>query len=329
MSNHKPLVSVIVPAYNHEKFVGECIESIIKQTYENIELIIVNDGSKDNTSQVVKKYENKCKERFNRFIFIDKKNEGICKTLNRGIKESSGEYLCFLASDDLMLDGCINDLVNYFSNNKDVERIISNFYIYYYNMDKKELCYKEEPKWVSYMNLDRKKFYIENLFQNQITVFGMYRKCVIDKVGLFDESLLIEDWDMNLRLINKNVKLGYISQPLYYYRIHGNNTSNNISNYKFMLEGCLQIINKVEKDSSIIFKDKKKLINKAKSNRYIGTAIILKNAKSDKYKIYVRKAIKQYPFNIKIYKFLIKNLVKDILGPNLTQKFKDKMFKTK
>ncbi|WP_065080045.1 glycosyltransferase family 2 protein, partial [Clostridium coskatii] len=283
MSNHKPLVSVIVPAYNHEKFVGECIESIIKQTYENIELIIVNDGSKDNTSQVVKKYENKCKQRFNRFIFIDKKNEGICKTLNRGIKESSGKYICFLASDDLMLNSCINDLVNYYINNS-VERIICNFYLYHYNINTKELYYNENPKWVNYMNLNRQKFYIENLLQNQITTFGMYCRTVFDKVGLFDESLLIEDWDMNLRLINKDIKLGYVSKPLYYYRKHSKNISSNINSYKFMLKGCLQIIRKVENDDSITFRNKEKVISKAKSNKYIGAAIFLKKIKDIHYK---------------------------------------------
>lgn len=328
MCNHEKLVSVIVPAFNHEKFIGECIESIINQTYENVELIILNDGSNDNTANIIKKYELKCKERFKNFIFINKKNEGVCKTLNRGIRESSGEYLCFLASDDFMVNDCINDLVLYFIKNRDTQRVISNFYIYY-NDQNKELCYKDNPEWINYMNLNRKKFYIENLLQNQITVFGMYCRSAINKVGLFDEKLLIEDWDMNLRMLNANIKFGYISKPLYYYRKHNNNTSDNINNYRLMLNGCLQVIKKVEMDRNIIIKNKQTLVQKAKSNRYIITASILEKYNKNECKKYIIKAIKEYPFDIKVYKFLIKFIVKKILGTKLTYKFKAKMLNKK
>lgn len=308
MNEDKPLVSIIVPSYNHEEFVGECIESIIKQDYKNIELIILNDGSKDNTANIIRSYESACKERFNRFIFIDKENEGICKTLNRGIKESTGEYYCFMASDDFMLENCISEQINYFNDKKSVERVFCNFYRYLYDINKKELNYKKDPKWTKYMNSKREKFYIENLLGNQLAVFGMYKKSVIDKVGLFDEKLLFEDWDISLRILNSNIKLGYISKPIYCYRRHSSNISGN-GNYKFILEGSLQVINKIEKDNTIELKNKAKIIRRAKSNKYISFAYILKESNNEEYKIYLKKAIELDPFNIHILKFRIKSIL--------------------
>lgn len=308
MKECKPLVSIIVPSYNHEEFVGECIESIINQDYKDIELIILNDGSKDNTANIIRSYESACKERFNRFIFIDKKNEGICKTLNRGIKESTGEYYCFMASDDFMLETCISQQINYFKNNESVERVFCNFYRYFYDINKKEINYKEDPKWTKYMNSQRERFYKENLLGNQLAVFGMYKKSVIDKVGIFDENLLFEDWDISLRILNSNIKLGYISKPLYSYRRHSNNISGN-GNYKFILDGSLQIINKIEKDKTINFKNKEKIINRAKSNKYISFAYILKQSNNEEYKTYLKKATELDPFNIEILKFRIKSIL--------------------
>lgn len=313
MTNKKPLVSVIVPAYNHEKFVSECIESILNQTYENIELIILNDGSKDDTAKLIRNYEIKCKKRFNRFVFIDKENEGICKTLNTGIKESKGEYICLLASDDIMDKNALSQLIEYFNKNKEVERVISNFYIYYYDLCKKEINYEKMPKWVDYMNIDTNKLLKENIMQNNITAFGMYKRIVFDKIGFFDENLLFEDWDINLRVINNNIKLGYLSAPLFYYRKHLTNTSTSYENYKFMLKGYIQIIDKIDKDKQINLKNKKFIIKRARSNKYISIAMFLKENKDSNYKMYIRKSIMEFPFNLSVYKALIIIIIKNFI----------------
>ncbi|MBW9151359.1 glycosyltransferase [Clostridium estertheticum] len=326
MSLQNPLVSIVVPAYNHEKYVGECIESIINQTYQNIELIIINDGSKDKTADIIRTYETKCIERFKRFIFINKNNEGICKTLNKGIRESKGEYFCFIASDDCMTNNCINQIVEFFSENKEVERVISNFYMYYFSENKKLLYYKNAPKWITYMNINNNKFLKQNIIQNQLTVFGMYRRTVIDKVGLFDENILFEDWDMNLRIISNNVKIGYVKEPLFYYRQHSNNTCN-ANNFKFMLDGCLQIIEKVDKDNTIVFRDKAKIIKKSRSCRYIDVARALKQNNNIEFKRYVKIAMCECPSNITIYKFLIDSFIKDTIGPKLTKAIKTRVLK--
>ena len=93
-----PLISVIVPTYNAELFLDETLESVLSQTYENWECIIVNDGSTDNTEKIAKKW---C-ERDTRFRYIYKKNGGLSSARNCGIKESKAKYIAFLDADDIL-----------------------------------------------------------------------------------------------------------------------------------------------------------------------------------------------------------------------------------
>ena len=104
------LISVVISAYNHEQYIEECIDSIINQTYENIELIILNDGSNDKTAEIINSKSDHCKIRFKRFLFIDKENEGLPKTLNRGCYKSKGTFLAFIGSDDSYESNAIETL---------------------------------------------------------------------------------------------------------------------------------------------------------------------------------------------------------------------------
>jgi alpha-1,3-rhamnosyltransferase len=97
---NKDLISVIIPAYNHEMYIGETIRSLIIQSYENVELIILNDGSRDNTNQVIRDIRLECEKRFVDFKYINKDNEGIIKTLNKGLSLAGGKFIYIIASDD-------------------------------------------------------------------------------------------------------------------------------------------------------------------------------------------------------------------------------------
>lgn len=103
---NNPLVSVVVPIYNVEAYVNKCIDSIIAQTYRNIEIILVNDGSTDHSRDLIEKYtiDSRCK-------IVDKENGGLSSARNAGIKESSGVYLYFVDSDDYILPNTIEQLV--------------------------------------------------------------------------------------------------------------------------------------------------------------------------------------------------------------------------
>lgn len=107
MEKEKYLVSVIVPVYNVEKYLGRCIESILKQTYKNIELILINDGSDDNSLEICNKFSDTDK----RIRVIDKENTGVSSTRNLGIELAKGRYLCFIDSDDYVENTYIEKLV--------------------------------------------------------------------------------------------------------------------------------------------------------------------------------------------------------------------------
>jgi glycosyltransferase EpsH len=102
-----PKISVVVPVYNVEQYVSQCLDSIINQTYSNIEVIVVNDGSTDNSLSILKSYANKD----NRIKIINKKNGGQSSARNEGIKYASGEYLTFIDSDDWIDADCLHNIL--------------------------------------------------------------------------------------------------------------------------------------------------------------------------------------------------------------------------
>lgn len=98
-----PKISIIIPAYNIENYIGQCLESLINQTYKNIEIIVVNDGSKDNTLSIINEYAQKDK----RIKVIDQENQGVSQTRNNALKQVEAEYIMFVDGDDwLELDTC-------------------------------------------------------------------------------------------------------------------------------------------------------------------------------------------------------------------------------
>ena len=120
--NNNVLVSVIVPVYNVEKFVGETLDSIIAQTYPNIEAICVNDGSEDNSLQVLKRYPNKF-QGIRRILIHNQKNGGLSAARNSGMELATGKYIYFLDSDDKIIPSAISELV-LLAESKNLDQII-------------------------------------------------------------------------------------------------------------------------------------------------------------------------------------------------------------
>lgn len=224
--NELPLVSIIIPAYNHEKYIANTLESIINQTYRNIELIILNDGSIDNTHQVIENYSQILKDRFNKFIYINKRNEGICKTLNIGLKVANGEYIVPFASDDYMFPERIEQQVDFLEKNPDYGMVYTDgFDCNSQGLLGLDCNYRIENLFSARMKFvegDMFDFLIENVFLFPTPTVCIRKDC-FDKVGLYDENLLYEDPDMFLRIAQR-FKIGYIDKLLTIHRIHGANS---------------------------------------------------------------------------------------------------------
>lgn len=190
-------VSVVIPAYNRADFTVEAVQSVLNQSYPNIEIIVVDDGSTDDTYKKLSNYVG-CE-----IEYLHHPNRGASYTRNRGIKYATGKYIAFLDCDDKYDQNKIAFSVNEMKR-QEVDMIYNSAML----IDQEGIAIKiYEPKR---HNL---------LFRNSIMNSVMIKKEVFDKVGLFDEELFIcADWDMWLR-IEEHYKIGYIDFPLTEYRV--------------------------------------------------------------------------------------------------------------
>lgn len=205
--------SIVVPVYNVEKYIRKCIESIITQTYQNFELIIVDDGSTDYSGKICDKYINKSNVKV-----FHKKNGGASSARNYGIKKSKGEYLMFIDGDDFLYDvNCLEEL-NKIINNSNVD-IIQYKMIYYYDKSKK---FKKLPDIVKLEQntLVEKLDYLNTHGQLSISACDKIVKSSIIKNNniYFNENIRAEDidWSLNLYLYAKSLKI--LNYDIYVYR---------------------------------------------------------------------------------------------------------------
>ena len=126
--NKQPLVSIIVPSYNHEKYVIQTLESILEDTYPNKEILIIDDGSSDNSIEIIKKWIEKNKNKINIF-FRHRNNKGICATFNELIDLANGKYILPLPSDDLLFNNTIGERVEILEQNPSKLVLISDAHV--------------------------------------------------------------------------------------------------------------------------------------------------------------------------------------------------------
>lgn len=236
----KNFVSVLIPAYNHENYVQDTIKSIINQTYQNIELIIIDDGSKDSTWQRILEMKEECEKRFVRTYFETKENEGTCKTLNKLLSLARGEYVYIIASDDTTKPLAIEKQVAFLSKNPDYALVVGNNEIIDSESNR---CFWDKKQNLTYNNNARFKTfasYLQHLikFDFRSDKFGRYdmccignhipngyliRKSILKKTGYFTPEAPLEDWWLMLQ-ISKYEKMKYIDEILFSYRCHSSNT---------------------------------------------------------------------------------------------------------
>ena len=223
-----PKVSVVVPTYNRPQYVGQTIESILSQTFQDFEIVVVDDGSTEETRQVLAPYADRIK-------YFYQANQGLCAARNFGFKQTSGEYVAFLDDDDLWLPHTLEKLLEVMIKNPELAFVCADTYLI-------------DPEG----NIDRIKDEIgglnstfNDLYEKwfvQILAVLMRRSC-LEKVGLFDEGVyLSECYDLFLRLA-KRYPFHYIHEPLAKYRIHPTNASKDLET---IIRARRKVINKKE-----------------------------------------------------------------------------------
>ena len=245
-------VSVIVAAYNIEKYIARCLDSILNQTYKNLEIIVVNDGSSDNTGEIIDKYS----ERDTRIKVIHKENGGVSSARNKGIDMSTGDYIGFVDGDDTIEPDMYELLVSNAIN---------------YNCDISHCGYKlienQEEKLIHGTNQiiiqDRKKGILD-LLDGSIVEPGIcnkiFKRSIIDDIRL-DESVKInEDLLFNVILFNKSSKSVFYDAAKYnYIKREGSATTSSLNNIRKVTDP-----RNVYKKILEIFKDDEEILPYAK-----------------------------------------------------------------
>ena len=208
--NIGPLVTILVPSYNHSRYISKCIESIISQTYDNFELIVIDDGSTDESIEILKDL----KIKYN-FTLILQENKGISYTLNKCIKQlANGQYFTFCASDDYWVRDKLSIQVEFMSKNKFYPMCFGKAYIVNSNGD-----IIEDKLGINSHNFDNISFEDIFLLKLHPPVSYFFDIKIFDEIGLYDESVLVEDFYMNLKILSK-YPIGFIDDELFFYRVY-------------------------------------------------------------------------------------------------------------
>ncbi|THB71827.1 MAG: glycosyltransferase [Desulfobulbaceae bacterium] len=219
-----PLVTVVIPAYNHENFIGEAVESVLNQTFSDFELIVVDDGSTDKTGEIVQSYRD---ERLNYYY---QENQDAYNTINRGINLASGKYISILNSDDVYLLDRLERLVNECEQNNlqcvftDVIPI-SDQGVVYHQPDFGWNVWHQKNRSFYFQCADLYIAFLKGNFM--VTTSNLFISAqAAAAVGPFSSLRYLHDYDFIFRVLEKfPAKTRYLhDQQLVKYRIHGGNT---------------------------------------------------------------------------------------------------------
>jgi len=295
------MISVIIPVYNGEYMIKRAIESVLSQTYRDFEIIVVDDGSTDNTSEVLKPYRD-------RIGYFYQENRGVAGARNKGIEKSKGEYIAFLDQDDIWLPEKLELQAKYLDGNTDVSMVYSRYWREYEDTGGKKLRPKKKYLEDGYI-------YTKVLFRYLIWIGTvMLRRSCFDVLGKFDTSLVpAEDKDMLLR-VAKNYKVGFIEDPLAIHRIRKNslarhNKLKNLIARERVLNLGFQGLKPWEKFLYFILYRFKHSRHLAKIGKHY-----LKEREYQTSKHLYSQAIIKYPFRLKYWVGLLKSMVKGALG---------------
>ncbi len=187
-----PLFSIIVPLYNKEQSIRKTIVSILEQKYDNFEILVIDDGSTDNSLAIVKNIDDR------RIKVFSKKNEGVSSARNYGIKKATGTYVLFLDADDFLLPNCLNHYNDLIMNYPNIKVFTTNFKVINTNKETYTYCKKNKR---SVLLDPYKDFYLKKIFLR--TGNTLIHISCFDKIGLFNENLnCYEDLEFDIRLLD-------------------------------------------------------------------------------------------------------------------------------
>lgn len=227
---NKYKISVIIPVYNAEKYIEECLNSIVKQTLDSIEIIIVNDGSTDKTSSILEKFV----IQYNNIKIINQENSGVVSARITGYGHASGEYIGWVDADDFIEKDMYQKMYNEVSNKK-ADIAICNYNFYPYTPTKKIKWYKKFKGKVDYNFIEK----------NTVQWNKIVKKELLEKIDIINLFKTIGEGAYAIVLINTN-KIVTIDEGLYNYRIGHNSLSSSYKNCDWYEKNIIKEKNKLK-----------------------------------------------------------------------------------
>lgn len=216
----KVLVSVVVPIFNTEKYLAECLNSLEKQTLKEIEVIMVNDGSTDSSGIIAKRYADKNEN----FILVERENGGLSAARNTGMEEATGEYIYFLDSDDYLIEDALERI---FTKAKQEDLDVLKFVAYTFTEPSRKLCwtsdgYKYRGNYPGvYRGIDILQMFVDNhdtCFPSCCLIITK-REVIVKNNLHFYEGIIHEDNLFHWELLAVSERVGILNEPLYCRRI--------------------------------------------------------------------------------------------------------------
>lgn len=217
--NREDKVSIIVPVYNVEKYLDDCLTSLITQSYKNLEIILINDGSTDNSGEICKKYSMED----NRIIYLEKQNGGLSSARNYGLKFASGEYLFFIDSDDYIMEFTIESMLN--EQQKHSSDIVAVSFRYV-SEDSHYMIGCQMPSKIEYQ-MGSSDLFFAQIVSNHACA-KLYKRKLFDGIN-FPEGRNYEDMSTTFYLFDKCECVSYTEQGLYSYRARSGAITSRVS----------------------------------------------------------------------------------------------------
>lgn len=218
----QPLVSVIMPAYNARPYIGEAIRSVLTQDYPNVELIVVDDGSRDGTAEEARAFGERVR-------VFQRSNGGAAAARNFGLTQARGELIAFLDADDIWLPGKLSAQVRYLDDHPEVGLVYAKFMRWYPAADGRfgpPPAAQDDPAKGELIAEHSGWIYCELLYDSIVCIItALIRRPVLEAVGMFDESLRTgEDYEFWMR-ISRLFPAAKLNRTVAYYRMHPQSTT--------------------------------------------------------------------------------------------------------
>lgn len=257
-------VSIIIPVYNGQKYLAQTIDSALRQTYDNFEIIVVDDGSTDQGKKIVDKF----KKNHQNIKYIYQQNKGLGGARNTGIRNSDAPLFANLDADDTYRPSFLFKTTRRLSETK-ADAVAPNCHYFYKNKTIKNVTFFDHNKTTAKINLEKM---IEG---NKIASTALIKRSSAIDIGLYKRMNHLEDYDFWLRMLLANKKISTIKKPLFGYRVHQSSMSaNTLSMAKAEIKTFKKIKQKVQSEKL------KKLINKRIADAYISTGQFKKALKT-------------------------------------------------